>query len=697
VSKRNTSVALPDGQVHLFTQGQEATSLGDVASLDYPCRAEIGVAGWTCVTGEPQRTVSYAYDLGRISAIPGVVDSVTYHPNGLVDTLAWTGGGALQWTLDNDMARPRTIGLVGVPWLHYKYDGAGNVLQELDEGWAYDGAGRVVFADYGVRGEGGFDYDGFGNRISRTPPAPPGQGVPIAEPVSTASNRLNGPGVAYDAAGNLIDAGNHPQDPVFTWDALNALTSVSAGGLETRELVYTADGERLLALEPDGQGGIRQVWRLRGLDGKVLREYTGVAGCSAPNEVTVSNQTLFDDTIQACQEIVAGPSVTVAVFGDVLFEAPTVVLAGGFKVSSGAFRFRVRSALPVDAGAIDWTRDFVYRDGTLVTTFEADGEVLKPILNLRGDPRAHLDANGAVIANGGYYLGPFGIQYSPTPESVDPNADPVKAVHRFTGHERDVNQVSNALDDLDYMHARYMMPRLGRFLSVDPVPRMSHSIQRPQLWNRYAYGGNGPQTYVDPTGEFIELPTCSREGDCRELNLIKHTLSAAGASEVAAQIRLGGDGRIAMLDSSLEASSNFTVRTLARAINSSVGLRLRFVSGGLTGSFGARTGMFSGHLETQIDPRVASRAAVHVRTTGELGGIELFRVLPMDEVLMHELGHFFAASGIMSSAVSFGSTTSISRALEYENRHREQKGPPRSFYERISHDRAVLLPPAKEE
>jgi RHS repeat-associated protein len=162
-------------------------------------------------------------------------------------------------------------------------------------------------------------------------------------------------------------------------------------------------------------------------------------------------------------------------------------------------RLRVRSALPVDAGAIDWTRDFVYRDGTLVTTFEADGEVLKPILNLRGDPRAHLDANGAVIANGGYYLGPFGIQYSPTPESVDPNADPVKAVHRFTGHERDVNQVSNALDDLDYMHARYMMPRIGRFLSVDPINSADPKV--PQSWNRYSYARNNPTTFTDPTGK----------------------------------------------------------------------------------------------------------------------------------------------------------------------------------------------------
>ncbi len=56
--------------------------------------------------------------------------------------------------------------------------------------------------------------------------------------------------------------------------------------------------------------------------------------------------------------------------------------------------------------------------------------------------------------------------------------------------------------DLDYMHARYYAPRLGRFLSVDPI---GGELLRPQSWNRYVYARNNPLKWVDPTGETISL------------------------------------------------------------------------------------------------------------------------------------------------------------------------------------------------
>ncbi|HKO55576.1 MAG TPA: RHS repeat-associated core domain-containing protein [Thermoanaerobaculia bacterium] len=69
---------------------------------------------------------------------------------------------------------------------------------------------------------------------------------------------------------------------------------------------------------------------------------------------------------------------------------------------------------------------------------------------------------------------------------------------KFTGHERDYAGLGDT-NDLDYMHARYYAPTMGRFLSVDPVfaPEWRQS---PQLGNRYAYVGNRPTIYTDPYG-----------------------------------------------------------------------------------------------------------------------------------------------------------------------------------------------------
>jgi uncharacterized protein RhaS with RHS repeats len=51
------------------------------------------------------------------------------------------------------------------------------------------------------------------------------------------------------------------------------------------------------------------------------------------------------------------------------------------------------------------------------------------------------------------------------------------------------------------MHARSYDAEVGRFISPDPAPGDPAS---PQSWNRYAYVGNNPLRYTDPTGEYKE-------------------------------------------------------------------------------------------------------------------------------------------------------------------------------------------------
>ena len=65
-------------------------------------------------------------------------------------------------------------------------------------------------------------------------------------------------------------------------------------------------------------------------------------------------------------------------------------------------------------------------------------------------------------------------------------------------------------DVLDYMHARYYSPHLGRFTSVDPAVA---DPSDPRSWNRYSYALGNPIKYVDPTGLKSE---CSGESDCED-------------------------------------------------------------------------------------------------------------------------------------------------------------------------------------
>lgn len=47
---------------------------------------------------------------------------------------------------------------------------------------------------------------------------------------------------------------------------------------------------------------------------------------------------------------------------------------------------------------------------------------------------------------------------------------------------------------LYYYRARYYDPKIGRFISEDPIQSGS-----------YAYAGNSPAVYGDPTGVYLEL------------------------------------------------------------------------------------------------------------------------------------------------------------------------------------------------
>jgi len=157
-----------------------------------------------------------------------------------------------------------------------------------------------------------------------------------------------------------------------------------------------------------------------------------------------------------------------------------------------------------------WVKDYVWRSGLLLATATPTG-TLHYHLDHLGTPRLVTDANGVKVAEHAYY--PFGAEINLTPHET-----PEEAI-RFTGHERDI--VAGDGHTLDYMHARYDNPSLGRFLSVDPV-MPSEAMRAPQLWNRYAYVGNNPINRVDPTGKILEF-----FGSVDDLNKVK-TIANSG-------------------------------------------------------------------------------------------------------------------------------------------------------------------------
>lgn len=159
---------------------------------------------------------------------------------------------------------------------------------------------------------------------------------------------------------------------------------------------------------------------------------------------------------------------------------------------------RTRSITPGDPGSWTWS-DYVYRGTSLLARIQQGSpEVVQHVhVDHLGSIRRTSNAAGAIVDSQEFY--PFG-------DEIDDRPDDNRI--KFTGQERDSS--TNPLAHLDYMHARYYTPSVGRFLSVDPVIPTS-SLRAPQRWNRYAYAMNNPIHYVDPTGKDIVLSGCVRD------------------------------------------------------------------------------------------------------------------------------------------------------------------------------------------
>ncbi len=86
-------------------------------------------------------------------------------------------------------------------------------------------------------------------------------------------------------------------------------------------------------------------------------------------------------------------------------------------------------------------------------------------------------------------------------------SSPDAFLEKFTGQARDPETANvNSMTGLDWMRARYYSSSQGRFQSVDPA-NAGASVGDPQSWNGYAYVGNNPLNYRDPSGTILEATT----------------------------------------------------------------------------------------------------------------------------------------------------------------------------------------------
>jgi RHS repeat-associated protein len=446
---------------YTFTQGATWGPLGELTQETYPrCNA-----GFACADLAAARVQSYGYDRGDLTGIPGW-GSLSYHDNGML-AAANHSNGVID-AIDKDpwqMPRPRNIrigGTAGSAELGvHSYDGGGNLVQ------LKPGAGARTFQDVtdpppdfapvsGAILESFFLYDAYGR-------------------LRTWNDRSGkSQDFDFDAFGNLIKItdfdGLHPPTSrnFAVSQTTNQLTALVAydrrGNLTHRGLGSTTETYQWDLFDQLGAQNVPAVTHLYTADGE--RVWT----------------LRFNSASRQLDE--------------------TFTLRGLGNQVMTVYRHQANSLTGLDQWT--WEEDYIYRGSQLLakaTSKAAPFDKVHFTLDHLGTPRVATGSHGFPVE--GYHYLPFGEQHGGTMGSSERM--------RYTGHEKDQN-ASGTVDDLDYMHARYSSPNLGRFLSPDP---QLGRIAAPQSWNRYSYAANNPMNFTDPTGEYVT--SCAQDdADCNK-------------------------------------------------------------------------------------------------------------------------------------------------------------------------------------
>jgi RHS repeat-associated protein len=142
--------------------------------------------------------------------------------------------------------------------------------------------------------------------------------------------------------------------------------------------------------------------------------------------------------------------------------------------------------------------DYVYASGQLIAEYENSTTYFVHDNNL-GSSTILTSLAGAVVDCNALY--PYGEQDNTICTTSYSIWD------KFTGYRLDPET------GLEYAHARYYNPSLGRFMSPDPL---GGNTGNPQSLNRYAYVLNSPLNFIDPFGLEDECSTFCSATVCLE-------------------------------------------------------------------------------------------------------------------------------------------------------------------------------------
>lgn len=465
--------------------------------------------------------------LADVQSLGGVTKSYTYDPKGRVSSVALLLGGetftsVYQYDASSNVSKieyPQGSG--GAPFrIRNEYDVYDNLVGVRDD---VDANHPYYWRLNRVNGAGQTSREVFGNIEPDQPNALfterdyfADKGALKAIRTMAGATKVQDLAYTYDARLNLtsrIDKlqtggngnANSPVGEYFTYDVLDRLTSSSfdlvcgpGGSCGGQSLTYAVNGN--IATKSDVAGGAAYTYDIPNAHphavaqiGSLSYGYDAVGNQTSRPELSIE-YTPFDlprKYTRISNGVPSGIPTTFEYDGDqtrVRKTTPTeeTTYAGdyervthfGVPAAPTEHRYSIRSGERVVAVVTRTSQDtktaYLHVDHLGSTDVITDGTG---------------SALGTVLERRSYDA--FGAKRNPVWGSTGPGAWAAKTTVGFTGHEGEEDF------GLVNMKGRIYDPRVGRFLSTDPL--VSHP-KFSQSWNPYSYVLNNPLNLVDPSG-----------------------------------------------------------------------------------------------------------------------------------------------------------------------------------------------------
>ena len=500
---RPTTVTLP-GKTRTFSYdaGNRVTSIqegADTYSFQYDVRDRL-----TRATDAQNRSIDYAYDaignrtrlstprqhvdytydeLNRLTEVIAILDqgraqttSYAYdgvgnragqtHPNGTTVAYTYDERNRLKTLLHKASAAANAAILLS---LSYSVDASGLRTQIAETrpnptanqpaitrttDYQYDAVKRLMREQVtGTQSQGRttvFTYDKVGNRKTEATSGTLSKNQTLTYDNNDRLTRVAGTGGTidhvYDNAGNLIEKKQGTTTlERYTFDAEGRLTTATIG---------TGASQKVLSYRYD-PNGIRRSQHVETSTGQARAEYL-----VDPNQAYAQVLEEYETQAATGQALPASTLATTYVYGDDLISQTQLALAGN-------------------------TTHVYHYDG-LGTTRALSAHNLDAQGNpVTAGPNAHATITDRYAYTAFGENDPAGTSGNTT-GTTDNN-------YRYTGEQLDPNL------GFYYLRARYMDPRQGRFLGMDP---WIGAIVNPKTLHRFAYAENAPTMFIDPSGKY---------------------------------------------------------------------------------------------------------------------------------------------------------------------------------------------------